>query len=206
MAIDTYVEQILNSPVYLFDEMIDKLIGKGIHNADIELKRHTSDVDRVLFEAIKLILKELKREEGWLSRFLYRRFKIELRKNKRREQLIFLGGQLKSQHSKVKSELSRVHRQVEHLDVTVVDLKRLEDGFYGRNIYVENEKRLNKSKFFIKEIESTIKKLQTYQLSLESKENRLLDIERLYTNLMVKIPRYYELREESFLALPPSLG
>lgn len=204
MALDTYVDQILDSPVYIFDEIIEKLIGKNIDNAKIELKRYSSDVDDVLFEAIKSILKDLKREEGWLSRFVYNKFGVELRKNKRREQLILLGTQLKTQHSKVKLELFRIYRNSERLGLSIVDLKRLEEGFRGKNIYFQNEKTLNKSKFFMKEIEVFIGDLKKYQISLDSKHSNLLDTEKLYTSLFLKIPRYRELQEESHVALLPS--
>jgi len=201
MAIDTYIDDILKSPTYVFDEIIEKLIAKNIHNAKIELKRHSSDVDTVLFEAIKSILKDLKEEEGFISRFLYRKFGVELRKNKRRAQLIFLGSQLKTQHSKIKSELFRLYRQTERISLSIIDLKRLSDGFKGKNSYFQNERTINKSKFFVKEIESTIMNLKKYQLSLESKHNRLGDTEKVYDILLKKIPRYHELQEENYLLL-----
>jgi len=203
MPLDTYVDQILESPVYIFDEIMEKLIGKNIYNAKVELKRYSSDVDSVLFEAIKSILKDLKKEESWLSRFVYNKFGIELRKNKRREQLILLGSQLKTQHLKIKSELSRIYRNSERLGLSILDLKRLEEGFRRKNIYFQNEKTLNKSNFFIKEIEEAIGDLKKYQISLESKHSNLLDVERVYTSLFSKIPRYRELQEECYVALLP---
>ena len=203
MALDTYVDQILDSPVYVFDDIIEKLIGKNIYNAKIELKRYPSDVDDILFEAIKSILKDLKNEEGWISRFIYNKFGIELRKNKRREQLILLGIQLKTQHSKVKSELFRIYRNVERVRLSIIDLKRLEEGFHSKNIYFQNEKTLNKSRFFMKEIEEFIRDLKKYQISLESKHSNLLDIEKIYRSLFLKIPRYRELQEELNITLLP---
>jgi len=205
LAIDTYVRKILDSPTYVFDEIIDKLIGKNVKNAKIELKRHSTDVDTVLFEAIKSVLKDLKNEEGLVSRFLYNMFGFEIKKNKRREQLIFLGSQLKTQHSNVKAELHRINRQVERLSLSVVDLKRLADGFERKKIYFQNEKTRNKSKFFVSEIALHITKLEMYQLSLESKHNNLEDTEKVYKSLFLKVPRYHELREETHvMLLPPS--
>jgi len=205
MALDKYVDQILDSPAYVFDDIIEKLIGNNIYNAQIELKRHPSDVDDVLFEAIKSILKDLKTEEGWLSRFVYNKFGMELRRNKRREQLLLLGVELKTQHTKVKSELFRIYRNSERLGLSIIDLKRLEEGFRGKNIYFQNEKTLNKSKFFMKEIEESICILKKYQISLDSKYSNLLDIEKLYNALFLKIPRYKELQEECEIALLPLL-
>jgi len=206
MLLDTYVDQILDSPAYIFDEIMEKLIGRNIYNAKVELKRYSSDVDSVLFEAIKSILKDLKKEESWLSRFVYNKFGVELRKNKRREQLILLGSQLKTQHLKIKSELFRIYRNSERLGLSILDLKRLEEGFRRKNIYFQNEKTLNKSTFFMKEIEETIGDLQKYQISLESKHSNLLDVERVYTSLFSKIPRYKELQEECYVALLPPVS
>lgn len=202
MTVNSYIDQILGSPAHVFDKIIEKLIGRNIYNAKIELKRHIPDVDVVLFEAIKSILNDLKEEEGMVSRFLYKVFGLELRKNKRREQLIFLGSQLKTQHAKVKSELFRTHRLIERLGLTIIDLERLEDGFHGKTIYFQNQITINKSKFFIGEIQSNIVKLKEYQLFLESKHNNLGDIDKVYGALLKKIPRYHELQLESHLLLP----
>jgi hypothetical protein len=196
MAIDEYVNQILNSPAYVFDEIVGKLIGNNIKNAKIELLRHTTDVDSVLFEAIKSIIEDLREEEGLVSRFFYNIFGIELIKNKRREQLIVLGTQLKTQHAKVKSELFRVYRHTQRLSLSITDLRRLEKSFRRRNIYINSEQMLNKSNFFISEIEEKITLLQEYQNFLESKHNSIMDIEKVYNALEKKIPRYHELEEE----------
>ena len=201
MAIHEYANQILESPMYVFDDIIETLIGKNIQHAKIELLRHTTDVDSILFEAIKSILNDLKEEESIISRFFYNAFGIELIKNKRREQLILLGGQLKTKHSKVKSELFRIYRQIERLSLSIVDLKRLEESFRGKNIYFQNEKTLNKTNFCISEIEVTVMSLKQYQVSLESKHNSVRDIEKVYEMLSKKIPRYQEVQEENALHL-----
>jgi len=201
MAIDEYVNQILYSPAYVFDDIINKLIGKNIQNAKIELLRNTTDIDYILFEAIKLILKDLEAEESVVSRFFYNTFGIELRKNKKREQLIVLGSQLKTKHSKVKSELFRVYRKKERLSLSIIDLKRLESSFKKKEIYSESKQILNKSKFFLSEIEIKINVLKKYKDSLELKYNNVADIEKFYNNLFKKIPRYNELQEEPNLKL-----
>lgn len=203
MAIENYVNQILDSPAYVFDDIIEKLIGKNIQNAKIEMLRHSTDVDNTLFEAIKSILSDLRAEEGAVSRFFYNMFGIELRKNKRREQLILLGSQLKTQHAKVKSELFRIYRHTERLSLSIVDLKRLEESFRGKNIYFQNEQTVNKSNFFIAEINEKIILLKDYQANLESKHNSVSDIEKVYNLLFKKIPRYHELQEENYLHLLP---
>jgi hypothetical protein len=203
MAIENYVNQILDSPAYVFDDIIEKLIGNNIQNAKIEMLRYSTDVDNTLFEAIKSVLSDLRAEEGVVSRFFYNMFGIELRKNKRREQLILLGSQLKTQHAKVKSELFRIYRHTERLSLSIVDLKRLEESFRGKNIYFQNEQMVNKSNFFIVEINEKIILLQKYQANLESKHNSMIDIEKIYNLLFKKIPRYHELQEENYLHLLP---
>jgi len=199
MAIDSYVNQILDSPTYVFDDIIEKLIGKNIKNAKIEMLRYSTDVDNTLFEAIKSILNDLRNEEGFFSRLLYNQFGIELHKNKRRTQLILLGSQLKTQHIKVKSELFRIYRHTERISLSIADLKRLEESFRGKNIYFQNEQTVNKSNFFMAEINEKIDLLRGYQTSLESKHNCVSDIEKVYNLLFKKIPRYHELQEEKSL-------
>jgi hypothetical protein len=201
MAVEKYINDILNSPSYVFDQIVDKIIGNNIKHAKIELKRHSTNVDLVLFEAIKSILNDLKEEEGIFSRFLYNRFGIELRKNKRREQLIYLGSQLKTQHSKVKSELFRLYRQKERISLSIMDLKKISDGFKGKKFYFKDKKMLNKSKFYMKEISLKIEDLQEYQAVLDSKYISLGQTEKMYDSMLKKIPRYHELEEENYLLL-----
>jgi len=201
MAIENYVGQILSSPVYVFDGIIEKLIGKNIHAAKIELTRYRIEIDAILLDSIKSILKDLREEEGVISRFFYSTFGIEFRKNKRREQLLYLGSELKTQHSKIKNKLYALHRQKERLTYSITDLGRLKDGFSEKNMFFENEKAKNKSKFYINEIEGQIKELQECQFSLLIKYNDLYDIEKVYHRLYKRIPRYHELCEETHLLL-----
>jgi hypothetical protein len=201
MAVEKYINDILNSPTYVFDQIVDKIIGNNIKHAKIELKRQSTDVDVVLFEAIKSVLKDLKEEEGFFSRVLYNKFGIELRKNKRREQLIYLGSQLKTQHAKVKSELFRLYRQKERISLSIVDLKRLSDGFKGKKFYFKDKKMLNKSKFYMTEIGMKIEGLKECEVFLASKHNSLGDTEKMYDSMLKKIPRYHELQEENHLLL-----
>jgi hypothetical protein len=204
MAVEKYINDILNSPTYVFDQIVDKIIGNNVKHAKIELKRQSTDVDVILFEAIKSILKDLREEEGLISRFLYNRFGIELRKNKRREQLIYLGSQLKTQHSKVKSERFRLYRQKERISLSIIDLKRLSDGFKGKEFYFRDKKSLNKSKFYMNEIGMKIERLRECELFLNSKHVNLGDTEKMYDSMLKKIPRYQELQEENHLLLSAS--
>ncbi len=201
MAIDNYVDKILNSPVYVFDEIIEKLIAKNLQNAKIELSRHRLEVDEILIESIKSILKDLKEEEGVVSRFLYATFGFEFRKNKRREQLIYLGSELKSQHLNIKSKLYVLNRQKERLSYSIKDLGRLKEGFSKKSMFFENDKIKNKSKFYINELEAKIEQLQEYWNTIVIRYNNSSDIEKIYNNLFKQIPRYKELNEEAHLLL-----
>jgi len=205
MAISDYVEQILSSPVYIFDGIIEKLIGKNLHFSEIELRRHSFNLDAILVESIKSILKDLEKEEGMVSRFLYVKFGFEIRKNKRREQLLYLGSELKTQHKKIRSRLYEIYRQKERLSYSIVDLKRLCEGFQGKNMFFESDNVKNKNKFYIDELERKIGELQKIQLSLIMKHENLSEIEKIYHKLFKSIPRYKNLEEETYLLLAKRL-
>ena len=201
MAVESYIEDILYSPVYVFDEIITKIIAKNLTFTEIELKRCPIEVDSILFESIKSILQDLKDEEGVFSRFLYATFGVELRKNKRREQLIYLGSELKTQHSKIQLNLRTIQRYEDSLSYSLKDLERLKEAFLRRNMFFEDEKVKNKSKFFMSEIESKISSVEKSLTSLRMKYNDLVEVEKLYQQLFIQIPRYHELREETHLLL-----
>ena len=201
MAISDYVDQILSSPVYIFDGIIDKLIGKNLHFAKIELSRYSLEIDATLMESIKSILKDLEQEEGIVSRFLYIKFGFEIRKNKRREQLLYLGSELKGQHKKVISRLYGIHRQKERLAYSIVDLKRLSEGFENQNMFFENNNIKNKNKFYRAEVERKLGELQKIQLSLFMKYEDLSEVEKIYHKLFKSIPRHDNLNEETHLLL-----
>jgi len=191
MGTHNYIDNILHSPVYLFDDIIEKLVARNLYTAKIEAKRQQIEVDTILLSSIKSILSDLKNEEGLISRFLYARFGFEFRKNKRREQLIYLGSELKTHHSKVNARLYVLNRQSERLSYTIVDLERLLEQFSSKNMFFENDKIKNKSKFYMHEIEEKIGELDILRLSLLMQYNRLLK----------KIPGYRKLREETHLLL-----
>ena len=204
MAVESYIDNILYSPVYVFDEIVTKVIDKNISFAEIELKRCPLEIDSVLFESIKSILKDLKEEEGRFSRFLYATFGVEIRKNKRREQLIYLGSELKTQHSRVQENLRSIEKLEKRLSYSLNDLERLKDAFLTKNMFFESDKVRNKSRFFMCEIERKMSKLEDYQVSLLMKYNNLVEIEKLCWRLFIQIPRYDKLHEETYLLLLPS--
>jgi hypothetical protein len=205
MAIYGYIEQILNNPVYVFDDIIDKLIGKNIHYAKIELSRYSQKVDATLLESIKLILRDLNKEEGFISQFLYKRFGFEIRQNKRRQQLIYLGSELKTQHKKIQIKLIELEKQKEILLSCLIDLRRLIDGFESKSLFFEAHKIKNKTEYYTTLLNDKIIEIEELYLSLEMKYNDLSEVENIYHRLFKKIPRYQYLHEETHLLLAPPL-
>jgi len=201
MVIYGYVEQILNSPVYVFDDIIDKLVGKNIHFAKIELSRHSLKLDSILLESIKSILRDLDKEEGFISQFLYTSFGFEIRKNKRREQLIYLGSELKTQHKKMKIKVMELERQKEDLLRCVVDLRHLIDSFDSKNLFFEANKVRNKTLHYTAQLNEKIVEVENLYALLEMRHNDLVEIEAIYHKLFKKIPRYQYLVEETALLL-----
>jgi uncharacterized protein (DUF3084 family) len=205
MAIESYVENILNSPEATFQKIVSKIIQKSDKSAKIELLRQHIEVDEILFKAIKSILNDLRLEEGMLSQFLYRYLNIELVKNKKREQLIILGTQLKTQHSRLKIEQDRVDTHILNLTLSLDNLKWLKDAFENKRDLLQRDREINKSDAFIKKLYTTIKELSQYRDNLRQKSLKLDETERLYLNLYKQIPQYYKLQEESIITLlaPP---
>jgi hypothetical protein len=201
MVVYGYIEQILNSPVYVFDDIIDKLIGKNIDLAKIELSRHPLKVDATLFESIKSILLDLNEEEGFISNFLYTNFGFEIRKNKRREQLIYLGSELKRQHKKIRIKLMELERQKEHLLRCVTDLRHLIESFESKNLFFEANKVRNKTIHYIRQLNEKIMEIEQLYALLQMRYNDLSEVEKIYHKLLTRIPRYQYLRDERELRL-----
>jgi len=202
MRIASDVNQILSSPVYVFDTLIAKLVGKNFYFAKIELSRYPFTVDVTLFESIKSILKDLEEEVGMLSHFLYLKFSIELCKNKKREQLLYLGSELKFQHQKIKSRLLELDKKKEHLSHSITSLKKLSKSFQSKDMLFESDQVKNKSNFYLAEVRHKVDKLERLELSLLMKYNDLIEIEKIYHKLLKTIPRHEKLLEETHLMLP----
>lgn len=201
MVTQAYVDQILYSPVYLFNEIVDTIIGQNIHYAKLELKRYPIELDTVLVASIKSILEDLQKEEGAISRFLYAHFGVEIRKNKRRKQLIYLGSELKTQHNKMKSKLYGLKQQKESLLYCLVDLRRLSESIRVKDILFESDNIKNKSKFYLDELEVKIDALQKLEEALSMRYHNQIEVESIYQKLLSSIPRYEILQEETHLLL-----
>jgi len=185
-----------------FYEIIKTLTQKNISDCQKELNRKNCEIDTVLYDAITLVLSDLNNEVGYINRLLYRFFKFEIKKNVRREQLIILGSQLKYQHSIFKKDIYRVKVLIESMNSALKNLRRLQNAFQDKNMFIINQDMLKKSQFYINQINIKILELEEYQNSLRDKLSLLQTNERMIIKLFRKIPRYYELVEETYLQLP----
>jgi len=199
MATESYVEDILDSSESTFRKIISTIVAKSDKNAKIEIVRQHTQVDTVLFEAIKSILNDLRKEEGFVSRLLYKFLGIELFKNKRREQLIILGSELKTKKSKIKKEKNRVSIHIKSILSSLENLRLLEDSFRNKSRFFQSKKDNNRGESIIKKISNKIDELSSYRDSLEQKQTNICDIEKIYNSLYIQIPRYYELEEEIYI-------
>jgi hypothetical protein len=201
MAIESYVENILNNPEVTFRKIVSKIVQESDKSAKIELIRQHTEVDEILFSAIKSILSDLRLEESMVSHLLYRYLNIELIKNKKRKQLNILGKQLKTQYSRVTKELDRMNTIILNLTTTLYNLQLLKDTFDTKRRFLQRDREINKSDAFVKKLNHTIDELSKYRDALKQKSISLNETERLYKNLYKQIPRYYELQEESRVTL-----
>jgi len=201
MAIESYVEDILKSPEVTFRKIVSKIVQKSDKSAKMELVRQYTEVDEVLFSAIKSILGDLELEESIVSQFVYRYFNIEIVKSRKREQLIILGIELKTKYSKLEREQSRLDIHILNLTLSLDNLKRLRDAFDKNRDSLQIDKEINKNEAFMKKLHGIIDELSEYLDALRQKSLKLSETERLYLNLYKQIPRYYELQEESIFSL-----
>lgn len=201
MSIRINIENILKSPNATFFEIIKVLTEKNISNCKKELNKKNCDIDTVLYDAITLVLSNLNNEVGYIDRLLYRLFNFEVKKNVRREQLIILGSQLKAEHSVLRKNIYIIESVIESLNTTLKNLTLLQRAFQNKNKFILNQDILKKSQLYINQIEIKILKLEEYQGYLRNRLNILRTNEKIIGKLLKKIPRYNELKEETYLQL-----
>jgi chaperonin cofactor prefoldin len=201
MSIRINIENILKSKDAVFLEIIKRLTEKSINDCKIVLERNNHGIDTVLFDAITLVLSDLNSEVGYINKLLYGIFEFEIKKNIRREQLIILGGQLKAQHSILKKDIYVIELQIETINSTIKNLRRLQIAFQDKNMFVIDDNILKKSQLYIEKIDIKIWKLKESKESLKNKSKLLKKNERTINTLFKKIPRYHKLREENCLYL-----
>ncbi|NOZ91396.1 MAG: hypothetical protein GXO60_08950 [Epsilonproteobacteria bacterium] len=195
------IENILKSPQKTFLDIIDKLTTSDIKHTKKELKIDNTQIDEVLVDAIEMVLRDLNNEEGYISRLLYSIFKFEIRKNKRREQLIILGSQLKSQYNELKKDIYRVKVNIGNISATIENLKRLQQAFDAKEMFLYNQKLLDKNRLYINILDKKIEQLYGYKEALDERLQRLYIKGEKYKKLFKKIPRYHELSEDIYLQL-----
>jgi len=201
MSIRINIENILKSPEVIFLDIIKTLTEKNISECKKELKQNNTEIDTVLYDAITLVLNNLNNEVGYINRLLYRIFKFEIKKNIRREQLIILGSQLKSQYTVLKKDIYIVESLIESLNSSIKNLKRLQKAFIDKNMFILHQDILEKSKSYINQLNIKILKIEECQDSLREKLSLLRTNDRMIGRLVKRIPRYHELREETYLQL-----
>ena len=201
MSMRINIENILQSPPKIFFEIIEKLTISDISRTKKELALDNTKIDEVLFDAIEMVLRDLNNEEGYVSRLLYSLFKFEIRKNKRREQLIILGSQLKSQYTTLKKDIYRVKVNIGSISTTIKNLQRLQHAFDAKEMFLLNQKLVEKNRRYMDILDEKIAELNDYQNSLDDKLQKLYLKGDKYKKLFKKIPRYHELSEDIYLQL-----
>jgi len=193
MSIRVNIENILQSSDEIFKNILHKITSKTIQNAKSQIKEKYPPIDRVLFEAITLILKDLKNEEGYISRLLYRLFGFEFRENVRRKQLLILGGELKAQYIQIQKSVYKTKVHLENISSTIAILKKLRRAFRDKIMFLVDKRLIDKANFYIDRIDGKIKELEGYSSELDERLVVLESIEKEYKSLLKQIPRYHEL-------------
>ena len=205
MSISINIGNILNSSTETFHEIIDKLQKKNIElsKQEVALK---NEFDNTLVEAILLTIEELKEEEGFISRLLYSSFGIGKEKNKRREQLIILGSQLKSQLSSTEKSIQKSRHYKENLYSSKKNLTLLHKAFKNKIPFLNSDILQNRAINYMKETNRSIERVTICEDELEIRINHLKNTLNQYRKVLRKIPRYYKLKEETYIQLIESKG
>ena len=200
MSVSINIGNILNSPSNTFYEIIDKLQKHNIYlsKKEVALK---NKFDSILIDAIILTLEALKEEEGFISRLIYSSFGIGKNKNKRREQLIILGSQLKSQLNDKEKSIKKSRYYRENLYSSEKNLTRLHKAFKEKIPFLNSYTLQNKAINYMREINRNIETISTCQDELDIRINYLNNTINEYRKVLRQIPRYYELREETYIQL-----
>lgn len=195
MSLEMNIDKILNSKNDVFYEIVENIELNNISNAQKEL-RIDCTLNIVLIEAIEFSIEKLKAEENFLSQMLYNSFGIGKEKNERREQLISLGGQLKSQMTQFERDRNRIKFHHENVVSCLENLTILSEEF-GRKIhFLMNANLEERCQSYLKELYIKIDESNACQKELALKNIYLESCLFKYNELIKKIPRYHELKEE----------
>lgn len=201
MSMRINIENILQSHKSVFHDILVQLTQTNIELSQQELEDNTDWLDQQLFDAINLTLNKLHDEESFFSCLLYRSFNIGREKNKRRDQLIILGGQLKSQYDGQHRSLNRIDTYHDNLSHSLKNLNKLREGFHNKLAFLPSVLMQERSQNYIDLIDTYLQDINEYQQALAKKKERLKSNLLLYKKLLKRIPRYHDLREETYLAL-----
>jgi hypothetical protein len=181
---------LLNLNEASFRKVISNLVKSNKKNAEIELVRKHTNIDKTLFFAIDMILKSLKREESFLNIFLYRYFSINLSKNKKFKQLDIFNLELNKNLSKLNRDKSRVDLALKQLNRSLKGLERFKENILFELDKIKEQKYLNRLNHYLKRVDIYIKELGDYKKLLESKYQLLVKIENEYKGVKKEIARY----------------
>ena len=195
MSMHMNIDKILNSTNDIFYEIVEKIELNNLSNAKKELEsKHSLNI--VLIDAIEFSLLKLKSEENLLSQMLYNTFGIGKAKNQRREQLISLGGQLKSQITQFERDRNRIKFHYDNVVSTLQNLTTLSEAFGKKMHFLINENMEKRCQTYLKELYIKMDESNRCQKELSLKSIYLESCLFKYKELLKRIPRHHELQEE----------
>ena len=191
------IDKILNSTNDVFYEIVEKIELNTISNAKKELEEKQI-LNTELIDAIEFLLNRLKSEENFLSQILYNSFGIGKAKNQRREQLVVLGGQLKAQITQFERDKNRIKFHYDNVHSTLQKLTKLSEVFGKKISFIMNEKKEKRCQLYLKELYLKMDIGNACQKELSLKSIYLESCLFRYKEILKKIPRYHELKEDSW--------
>jgi len=195
MSMHIKIDKILNSTNDVFYEIVEKIELTHISDAQKELEKH-QHLNTELIDAIEFSLSRLKSEENLLSQILYNSFGIGKTKNRRREQLIVLGSQLKGQITQFERDQKRVNFHYENVVSTLKNLTKLSEGFGRKMNFLVNKKLQKRAQTYLKELYLKMDVANVCQKELSIKSIYLESCLFRYKEILKKIPRHHEIKEE----------
>ena len=195
MSMHIKIDKILNSTNDVFYEIVEKIELNHISDAQKELEKH-QHLNTELIDAIEFSLSRLKSEENLLSQILYNSFGIGKTKNRRREQLIVLGSQLKGQITQFERDQKRVNFHYENVVSTLKNLTKLSEGFGRKMNFLVNKKLQKRAQTYLKELYLKMDVANVCQKELSLKSIYLESCLFRYKEILKKIPRHHEIKEE----------
>ena len=132
---------------------------------------------------------------------MYSYFGIGKDRNKRREQLIILGSQLKSQLNDREKIIRKTRHTRENIYSSEKNLTRLHKAFKDKIPFLNSYTMQNRAINYMREINRNIDILTTYQDELDIRINHLNNYLGEYRKVLRQIPRYHELKEETYTQL-----